>query len=90
MVVYKMKMGETAQLQKIRTPFLLGGKKKSTKTDGSPQDGAFIKTITGKIGRPLWRPDSDVDGAPNPATPHPVKSQGHGAMLRLCIESSTR
>jgi hypothetical protein len=43
------------------------------KNDGSPQDGAFIfYHRTGKIGRPLWRPDSDVDGAPNPATPHPV------------------
>jgi len=45
-----MKMGETAQLQKIRT-FSFRGKIIYKKPDGSPQDGAFIfYHRTGKMG----------------------------------------
>ena len=99
MVVCKMKMGETAQL---KDPHLFFWGESNIQKTGWFTTGwsLYFLPQDWKNGRPLWRPDSDVDGAPNPATPHPVpyrpggspvKSHGHhGATVRLCIESSTR
>ena len=89
MLVYKIKMGilQLNSPKKSAHPFCLGGKKNISKNlKGSPQDGSpfFEKPRWFSSGRPLWRPDSDVDGAPNPATPHRIKIEaGHHGARRL-------